>query len=481
MPPNATVPLTGAVILHGAVPPQGTILGAEEHPVVVSTAQTRLEEIKVELAWLADITTFCYELGARINEGSLEVRGFVPNEVMREKALQIARQHTSFSVVDKLQLMPSLSARSAGVPVDEVKEAATTLLNEKLSGEIKGLQVKAAITGQVTVNGSVPSLEEKLAVSRVLRQVHGCNGVVNHLQVTPVLRGGKQTTLITRDGKESIVGPLPELEAAQPEGKALMVPEGRAIMVPEGKALMASPPPTGSVPPMKSAPEKRITPYTTDAPSKPIKPMPAAPKEGEELPAPKALPSLKSAGPEIAPPSAKGKKDSEELPTPKALPPAKPASPELAPPSAKGKKDGVPDVLATPGLPPSWAKPKDEGKAENKAKGSELAPVSHETVPKADKAYETTGTVIFEDDVKPTVPKNQGPPPMPAARLKQHVESVCGRQARDVQVSTLPNQHLHLKVTVADAVTAKALTDKILAMPEMASPQIELEIATEPR
>src|SRR5437879_389892 len=57
-----------------------------------SAAADRVTEIKVELALLADPATFGCELAAHIDgvADALEVRGYVPNETVREQALKVA-------------------------------------------------------------------------------------------------------------------------------------------------------------------------------------------------------------------------------------------------------------------------------------------------------------------------------------------------------------------------------------------------------
>src|SRR5690349_18575434 len=50
-----------------------------------SDGHIRLEEMKVELALLSDITTFPYYLGTRATGPAVEVRGYVPNETVKQR------------------------------------------------------------------------------------------------------------------------------------------------------------------------------------------------------------------------------------------------------------------------------------------------------------------------------------------------------------------------------------------------------------
>src|SRR5579859_4602576 len=65
-----------------------------EENVALTEGHSRLEEMKVQLALLADIATFPYYLGARAAGENLTVTGYVPNERVKQRALELARQHT---------------------------------------------------------------------------------------------------------------------------------------------------------------------------------------------------------------------------------------------------------------------------------------------------------------------------------------------------------------------------------------------------
>ncbi len=135
-------------------------------------------------------------------------------------------------------------------------------------------------------------------------------------------------------------------------------------------------------------------------------------------------------------------------------------------------------------------------------------------------AYMTTGTVTFDDDLTQPLPKATAIPtkvpytpgampssvatgpmkptteptkpvtvvtaagadpfaPVPtsqAAKLKHDVEVVCGKQAREVQVLVKEDKLMHVVVKAEDDKSANALLDKILQMPEMATPNVKLDI-----
>jgi osmotically-inducible protein OsmY len=327
--------------------------GPEEHVAVVSPAHRKLEEMKVELAWHADLATFSYKLDARIEHDHMEVRGYVPNEAIKEKALAIARKYTAFPVVDRLKLMPTLATRSVGRPAEEVKEEASQLLAEKLGGEARSFEIKTTGVGEVTLAGTVNSVEDKLAASHLLRQVRGCGCVINQLTVASVQRDGRMMTAITRDGKETISGALPDLNAVV-ESDGFPV-GGHPIVVTsppmgEGPGIVVTPPLTGHVPlaqPVKRTLPPKPTEQKTPSANGPVPaPMGMPPKNENELPPPRIIPPV-PAKPAVLPltlPSARQQPAKDIAPTTRkevvSTPPA----------ASAARKELVSGPLATPVL-----------------------------------------------------------------------------------------------------------------------------------
>src|SRR5437870_1439062 len=77
--PAQEVKPTGGIRLVGAVP--------------TAPGQAHLDAMKVEMAWLADPTTFGHRLQVRPGVEGLEVSGIVPDEKVKEHALRVARQN----------------------------------------------------------------------------------------------------------------------------------------------------------------------------------------------------------------------------------------------------------------------------------------------------------------------------------------------------------------------------------------------------
>src|SRR5438094_4578556 len=67
--------------LFGGAPKSGTGKATQDDG-------RRMTEIRVELAWLADSTTFPYFLEAKVEGSALSVRGFVPNKNVRAQAMR---------------------------------------------------------------------------------------------------------------------------------------------------------------------------------------------------------------------------------------------------------------------------------------------------------------------------------------------------------------------------------------------------------
>lgn len=225
-------------------------LGDEElpAPVVVATNHARLEEMKVELAWLADPVTFPYHLAAQAEGAGLKLRGFVLNEAVKARALKVAQSATALPITEELRLHRTLAGRTVGVPADTVQQEALELLAQAVGERALGLDVKAKPSGQVVLTGSIPSYEEKLAISRLLRRVRGCTSVVNQLTVVTVMKDGKAFTMVTADGQQLLPpDELPEGLGQKPTTLTVVPPkDGPDVGVATPTAVQGLPPGTVS-------------------------------------------------------------------------------------------------------------------------------------------------------------------------------------------------------------------------------------------
>jgi hypothetical protein len=101
-------------------------------------------------------------------------------------------------------------------------------------------------------------------------------------------------------------------------------------------------------------------------------------------------------------------------------------------------------------------------------------PAAHDVRP-ASAPPVTDGMVVFEDHVRPGTAK-----PNDAVQLKQRVLQVCGHDARAVQIMLQADGRLCVQVEALNPGRVKSLTDRILRLPELASPAVRLEVTARP-
>ena len=245
-------------------------------PAPLLEGHSRLEEMKVELALLGDPTTFPYHLAAHVEGPSLQVRGFVPNDAVRKRTLELARTSTVLTVADGLKIHPKLSMRIAGEPPETLEKGAIKLLTANFPEAVEGIEVKAKVNGQVILTGSIRSYEEKLLVSRLMRRLTGCTSVVNQLKVIPVVRDGSSLTMVTADGLHLVPNEIADESAVEMPARLPMTAP-KPLTLPALPAVNVTPkqPPTTVVPWNKSSP--MIDPLEVP-PVKPVLPQ-AAPTD----------------------------------------------------------------------------------------------------------------------------------------------------------------------------------------------------------
>jgi len=157
--------------------------------------------LQAELAWLGDPSTFACQLEAREDGGKLMIRGSVPDEAVRGHVLELACQASGMQVVDRLQIDATRTIRQAKLGSFSLRRAALTAIIHALPQHVYDITIDTWGDGQIVLRGSVDTYEEKLLASRCLRQVPGCNCVLNQLSVRspqvspmpPVQPGGHGT------------------------------------------------------------------------------------------------------------------------------------------------------------------------------------------------------------------------------------------------------------------------------------------------
>jgi len=220
-----------------------------ELDAIVSDEHQRLAEMKVELALLSDIATFPYEFAARANGKTLKLHGTVPNEMVRQRAMDVARSSTFLRGIDALTIQPNLSVRSSLLPPDVVQREGMELLQKEIGAAAKQMSLEAHPNGMVVLRGSIDCVESKLEISRLFRRLPGCTAVINELAVEPVLLDGQRMVRVTHNNM-LLVPPSALEQGSEPvptPAPAALVPE-RTPAIDRQPAASPQPQPTAPSP-----------------------------------------------------------------------------------------------------------------------------------------------------------------------------------------------------------------------------------------
>lgn len=429
----------------------------------------RLTEIRVELAWLADPTTFPYEVAAHVDGSRLEVGGIVPNDALRQRALQVAKAQCSLQVVDKLILLPSAAVESVHDKNDNLCRTASLALTKTFNRFPGNFQVDADPHGVVTVAGEVPTCEDKLTVSRRLAQLTGCTSVVNHLTVARVVRDGKPFTPISADGKVVLPGEPKDLLRTQPAEAVAVKPTPS----PKPTLAVATKPTT---PPVAAKPT--TTAVTTPVATRPT-PLPVT------TPVATRPTTSTATAVVVTPTTSPATAPVATTPAPTAPKPttvaAAPVPPAKLPPSVLGSSD----VLQAPAS--AVARPTNNNNgivlasATQPAAPATTAPRTPTTGPakpvavadapaKAAPSKPATAAAVTKPATAPTVS------PEVVAQVKQRIERSCGSKVRDLTVTASGKNQLDLHFCVKTESDGQLLGVQVLKMPELAPYKVELKV-----
>jgi hypothetical protein len=461
----------------------------------VDTAARRALEIKVELAWLEDTETFPCQIAALFRSGDIEVRGYVPSEAVRDKAVRIARDASSATIVDHIHVVPTVIQPSRALTKEALQPAIALCLRTNFSGQLAGLQVSCNDRGEVTVKGSIATRDEKLAISKRLQTIAGCTCVHNRLVVPgthdePALAVSAFPVAKTpsREQKQS---ESPQT-AKTPERKIAPVPPPASVPAPQATVSVPPPPATVSAPPATAS----ATPSSNAAARTPISFSPSQPPSNGPAPspvpnqaaAPSAVrPQSVSPYPVVAPASSTPPtKASGTLLAPVDAPPAvPPMHVSLSAPLVE-----VPPLPAAAAAQLSYpvANQKDLSKQTAKAPPSTdaiaMASINipaTETIAKAPvhipepklpvrgEAYETTGVVLITDDAPAAAaPSTPAPSKMAIAGVKSAIERSCGSRISSVEVKADAGNRLKIQFTAPSSSEADVYLGRIMGLPELA-------------
>jgi osmotically-inducible protein OsmY len=394
----------------------------------LSEGAARLDEIKVELALLADPATFGCELAAHLTGDGLELRGYVPNEAVREQALKLAREQSALNVVDLLKIHDHLALRSPNGSIDEMRQSAAAGLADVLGKQAEEADCKVRAGGQVVLSGVAGSHEEMLRLSKRMRQVQGCMCVVNRMTVKPVICDGKTFEQVTADGLLTV--PVrPTSHVAPTRGVVPARMDTRAwtpYATPNaGSAQTASGP--------QAAPQSEYRPPTQTAVKTPLPPSYALPAaQNTYAPAPSAYSRVEAPRPAATPTKAHTAGESYVT-------------------------TGV--VTFTDEEPASLVSPHSAAPATPKP-----------TTPKA-----TAPTGVVQTSATVTHAKSTSLSMASMASLKKSIEATCGAAGKDVTVAQTVGNSLEVHIKVRNNEDANHLGTKIMAMPELMPYQVLLK------
>jgi osmotically-inducible protein OsmY len=194
--PSASAQLLGGLFRR----PQTTVRnGRYEMSNMLSSEHQRLTELQVELALLSDIATFPFEFLAQANGNTFELKGNVPNDFIRQRAMDLARRTTVLRGIDGLRIQPKLSVQSTLRPTNVVQQEGIELLHKELGGQARHIGLEVRPNGMVVLSGHIDSVEGKVEISKLFRQLPGCTAVINELMIEPVMLDGQRMVRVTRN------------------------------------------------------------------------------------------------------------------------------------------------------------------------------------------------------------------------------------------------------------------------------------------
>lgn len=176
----------GIMAWSAQMPAARSVAGADSSPPSKgSNAQQLAWERAVclaELAWLGNPATFHEHLSAVLAGDCLEIHGTASNETTRNLAMKLAREASHMTVVDHMGIasVPAQPAPSRSLTM--IHQDAVQTLYHSCPQLARSLTVSTQDRGEILVRGEVPTLEDKLTVSRVLKVVAGCNCVKNQVR-----------------------------------------------------------------------------------------------------------------------------------------------------------------------------------------------------------------------------------------------------------------------------------------------------------
>ncbi|HEX3316116.1 MAG TPA: BON domain-containing protein [Gemmataceae bacterium] len=139
-----------------------------------------------ECALLADPLTFPYPLQAVFHDNTLEIHGTVPSLAVRERVLTLARVVHHGAISDRIEVELSSARRIRPESASQLRLTLMQRLHAAFPQHVAHIQVRCDERGNVTIDGSVPTWNEKRTILLTLRDTPGCASMANHLTLTSV-------------------------------------------------------------------------------------------------------------------------------------------------------------------------------------------------------------------------------------------------------------------------------------------------------
>ncbi len=211
--------------------------------------------LSTQIAWLGNPATFHEHLTAVLAGDCLEIHGTISNEAARSQAMNLAREASRMTIVDHMETakVPALPAPQRSLNM--IYRDSVQALYHGCPQLSRALTVSTLDHGEVIVRGEVPTLEDKLAVSRCLTSVAGCNCVKNQLRT----KTGAQAALNVATPK-----PLPQDNGLLAR---LGIVQPRTEIVNSSAAIVHSPPSRDPLAPTVAKPELAALPSSGTAPA----------------------------------------------------------------------------------------------------------------------------------------------------------------------------------------------------------------------
>ena len=394
--------------------------------ITVEEKSSRLMEILVELALLADPVTFPYLLEARVEGQNIRVRGTVASKGVREHALKVVRMHCPLPAVDAMKENPGAMPKRTPTDARNLEVSASSALKQAFPKELP-FEVKCGADGKAEVSGFVSSFEEKLRISQSLRRLHGCTHVVNQVHVLADERTAAQpkaATTVTPAGNV----PTPVFRKSSPQPLPIN-PANDPSLPAVPKVSSADPADVDLLPildrvteqPMKMAKSLKDFPAQTAKNSKPIDSSTSIAKTESKN--------------ETGIRTVSAQSPSEEKP---AFSTASPAIPVITP------TDAMPVPFPVPPPP---------------------TPQQRSLPPPA--------TVKVKDSTPQMLP---GVPASLPSKLKAEIEAACGPGLRDVHVEVLSPTNLLVQFRANTENEGRQLARKLLTLPELQRYRVEVKV-----